>query len=160
MRAFISYSLNDSEQYVLSILARKLKEQGFIVSSSYDMLGGTSDFNAQLSRSSLFIGIITATGNDTSRVFNEWLAALNKRIPALLLIEDNVAVKPELQTHPNIIRFNRSSPEQAMGFVKQRTISSMRVIPEKTSQDNDNTVAWILGGLAILAIIALLAKED
>ena len=161
MRAFISYSINDSEQYVLSILARKLKEQGFIVSSSYNLYSTLVDFQtySQLNKSSLFIGIITGDGTDINRVYNEWKIALQKRIPAILLIEDVVAVGQELQSHPNIIRFNKLRPETSIEIVRQKINISRQPNLQIGKQNNDNTAAWLLGGLAVLALIGLLSKD-
>lgn len=158
MRAFISYSINDSEQYVLSILARKLKEQGFIVSSSYNLYSTLVDFQtySQLNKSSLFIGIVTGDGADINRVYQEWRIALQKRIPAILLVEDVVAIGSELLSHPNIIRFNKTRPETSIEVVRQKINASR----QSTSQSNDNAVAWVIGGLAVLALIGLLSNDD
>lgn len=162
MRAFISYSLNDSEQFVLSILAHKLKEQGFIVSSSYNLSSSLIDFQtySQLNKSTLFIGIITGSGMDINRVYSEWQVALQRRIPAILLIEDVVAISQELQNHPNIVRFNKLSPEVSIEAVRQKISASSQVSIPTNEQSNDNKAAWLLGGLAVLLLIGLLSKED
>jgi hypothetical protein len=153
MRAFLSYSLNDAEQYVLSILANKLNEQGFIVSSNYN---GRSfidfeRFNA-INNANLFIGVITATSHETERVFQEWDTAIQRKVPALLLLEDTVLLRQDLVNHPNIIRFNRYKPQRSIDAVKSK-------ITPNTSAPADNIAAWALGGLAILALISLLSDR-
>lgn len=162
MRAFISYSINDSEQYVLSILARKLKEQGFIVTSSYNLYSTLVDFQiySQLNKSSLFIGIITGDGSDINRVYDEWKIALQKNIPAILLIEDIVEVGQELQNHPNIIRFNKAQPETSIENVRQKIDASRQPNNQVGKQNTNNTTAWLLGGLAVLALIGLLSNDE
>lgn len=158
MRAFLSYSLNDSDQFVLTILAKKLKEQGFVVSSSYNYLNQTIDYQTftQLNKSTLYIGIITATGNANSRVLKEWQQAINNKIPSLLLVEKGVRLRSDILTQQNVIRFDRNNPEPSIELVK-REVSKSR---HNVSVRNDNTLAWVFGGLALIAVIGLLANDD
>ena len=158
MRAFISYSLNDSEQFVLTILARKLKEQGFIVSSSYNLFSKTLDYETftQLYKSNFFIGLISITGNANDRVFNEWRQAVSKQIPSLLLVENNVTVHPTILQNQNVVVFDRHNPKPSIELVKNKINSSRQSL----QPNNDNTLAWILGGLAAIALIGLLANDD
>src|SRR5690554_6347147 len=158
MRAFISYSLNDSEQFVLTVLSSKLKEQGFIVSTSHNLFNNTLDYNTftQLNKSNLFIGLITYTGNANNRVFNEWEQATSRQIPSLLLVENNVKINPSLLQHQNVIVFNRHNPEPSIELVKNKIITSRQNVQSR----NDNTVAWILGGLAAIALIGLLSNDE
>lgn len=153
MRAFLSYSLNDAEQYVLSILANKLNEQGFIVSSNYNGRNfiDFEQFNT-INNANLFIGVITATSQEGNRVFKEWHLALQYKVPALLLLEENVQLPPEYFSHPNIIRFNRYNPNPSIDAVKAK-------ITPTTSAPADNVAAWVLGGFAILALISLLSDK-
>jgi hypothetical protein len=142
----------------LTILASKLKEQGFIVSTSHNLFNNTLDYNTftQLNKSNLFIGLITHTGNANERVFNEWKQATSKQIPSLLLVENNVNVNKSILQHQNVIIFDRYQPEPSIELVKKKINSSRQNIQPK----NDNTVAWILGGLAAIALIGLLSNED
>lgn len=158
MRAFISYSLNDAEQYVLTVLARRLQEQGFVVSSSYNLFASalSNEVSNQINKSSLFIGLITATGNANNRVITEWQQALSKKIPSLLLVERTVPLKQSFQSNPNVVLFDRHNPEPSIALVRDRINQSRH----STQTGNDNTVAWLLGGLAVLALIGLLSKDD
>lgn len=156
MRVFISYSLNDQEQFVLSVLAKKLREQGYIVSTGYNI---PSQFQnqqnlSQISNSNLFIGLITNTGQANNHVLKEWEQAKTKKIPSLLLIENTVRINAPYQNDPNIVVFNRYNPEPSIELIRQKIHSSKEV--EKTG---DESTAWIIGGLAALALIALLANE-
>ncbi len=158
MRAFISYSLNDSEQFVLTVLASKLKEQGFIVSTSHNLFNNMLDPNTftQLNKSNLFIGLITFTGIANERVFSEWQQATSKQIPSLLLVENNVNLHQTILQHQNVIRFDRHKPEPSIELVKNKISLSRQSIQSK----NDNSVAWILGGLAAIALIGLLSNDE
>ncbi|MDI9312791.1 MAG: hypothetical protein QM535_21455 [Limnohabitans sp.] len=160
MKAFISYSLNDSEQYILTILSRKLREQGFSIVSNYKVYDNSLDFetSSQLSNSNLFIGIITKTGHSNNQVFAEWNVAIKRKIPALLLVEDSVDIAPPLKTNRNVLLFNRFRPEIAIEKIRTN-ISTNNQVPVNNTKQNDSTAAWILGGLAALAIVGLLAKD-
>jgi hypothetical protein len=154
MRAFLSYSLNDAEQYVLSILANKLNEHGFIVSSNYN---GRSfiDFEKfnSINNANLFIGVITATSYESDRVFREWQTAIQRKVPALLLLEDTVVLHQDYTNHPNIIRFNRYNPQPSIDAVRSK-------ITPGAPAPADNVAAWVLGGFAILALISLLSDKN
>ena len=153
--AFISYSLRDSEQFVLTLLSNLLREEGFSIDSSY------ADYNNLIHRSthnnilnsSLFIGLITQYNSGNQSVFNEWKVALDNNIPNLLLVEDSVNISNELLIHPNIIRFNRHYPNPQIEQIK------INIKNYKNNSPNNSTVGWILGGLAALAIIKLLSDE-
>lgn len=161
MKAFISYSLNDSEQFILTILSRRLKEYGFTIWSTYNDSENILDFKTftQINKSNLFIGIITKSGNANNRVFNEWKEAVKMQIPSLLLVEDNVNIKPEILKYNNVLLFNRQNPSDAINKVKQRIEQSQRQ-QTKPVKKNDNTHAWILGGAAALIILGLLSSDD
>ena len=152
MRAFLSYSLNDSEQYVLSILVNKLNEKGFTVSSSYSNYNfiDFERFN-QINSSNLFIGVITATGTEYERVYKEWETASAIKVPALLLVENTVQIHPNLLKNTNVILFDRHNPSPSIDLVKSK-------ISQNTTS-SDNFAAWALGGLAVLALIGLLSDS-
>jgi len=153
MRAFISYSLNDAEQFVLTILSGYLKEQGFIVSANYDLF--SNNIPTQLNKSNLFIGLITYNGNENDRVFNEWEQAISQKIPSLLLIESNVKIDSSILQHPNVIIFDKYNPAPSIELVKNKINSAKQNIQPK----NNNAFAWILGGLAAIVLIGLLSKD-
>lgn len=150
--------MNDSEQYVLSVLAKKLKEQGHVVSTGYDSSFTLMDYNIppQINSSNLFIGLITASGNANNRVLQEWNHAISRRIPSLLLIENRVPINPPYYNDPNIIVFDRLNPEPSIEMVRNKINSSRQAQLTNTSGNN----AWLIGGLALLALIGLLSSED
>lgn len=156
MKVFISYSLNDVEQYILSILAKRLKEQGDVVSTGYNTISTFQNNQnlSQINNSNLFIGLITASGNANNNVIIEWQHARGRKIPSLLLIEETVSIAPQYKNDPNIIKFNRNNPEPSIDLVRHRINASRS--PQPTNNDN----AWLIGGLAILALIGLLSDDD
>ena len=161
MKAFISYSLNDSEQFVLTILSRRLKNDGFTIWSTYQDFENILDFKtfSQINKSNLFVGIITKSGAANKRVFKEWKEAVNMHIPSILLVEENVKIKAELLKNNNVLQFNRKDPNKAINIVKSR-IENSRVHQSKPKKKKDNTLAWILGGVAALIVLGLLSNDD
>jgi len=155
MIAFISYSLNESEKYVVTLLAQKLREKGFSLTSGFSQSPSFVDFQTEneIKNSSLFIGLVTSSGrNNFPKVYSELHKALTYNKPAILLVEDTVKLDSGLANFPNLIRFNRYYPDIAMEEVKNRIQTS------KTVQQ-DNSLAWILGGAAALALISYLSSE-
>ncbi len=157
-KAFISYSIKDSEQYVLTLLSNLLREEGFTIDSSFDFLDhGDSfrDIKNKIANSGLFIGLITAAGKN-KYVLAEWQEAQNSNTPSLLLIEDTIELKSASSNNQNILRFNRNYPESA---IEEATFKIRKSKETQVDDVSDNIVGWILGGLAILAIITLLSDD-
>ncbi len=77
-------------------------------------------------------------------------------IPSLLLIEENVKVKSQLAADNNVLFFDRAKPHIAIQHAKDRIASSKN--QTTLVKKKDNTMAWVLGGLAALVILALLTQ--
>jgi hypothetical protein len=154
MRAFISYSINDKDQFILTLLASKLRNDGFQIASGNNYLQNILDVNtaSQINQSHLFIGIITAHSSEQQRVLREWDYAQRGSIPSLLLIEDSVSVASNFTG--NYIRFNRQNPQIAINNIKTRKEQANNVL-----NANNEAAAWVLGGAALLALIALFSKS-
>lgn len=155
MKAFVSYSVSDNNEYTLSLLSLKLREKGFVVSTSQNFYSNVLDWStmSEINDAHLFIGLITYGGNERSRVLHEWEHAVSKNIPNILLIEDNVQVHQNFTG--NYIRFNRRNPQQAIQEINRRMSQSQAANNPKTN----DVVPWILGGAALLAILSLFSKD-
>jgi hypothetical protein len=152
MQAFLSYSIAESEKYVLTLLAKKLRERGFSIVSNYnEVLDSLSKL--QIGDSTLFIGIIAKKGRDLERVNQEIQFAIRKNKPMILLAEENIKVADWIENYPNTIKFDRFYPNLAIEEVNQRIQFSQQ------QPQQDNTLAWILGGVAALSLISLLSSE-
>jgi len=151
MRAFISYSLVDRELYIISLLSKKLRNDGYDLHSRLDLHKNTLDLNTEqkISSSQLFIGIISYNGQQRSRVLQEWQYATNNKIPAVLLIEENVPIVPNSDRN-SYIKFNRHNPQPAIEKIHQK-MSSKR--------DDEEAAGWVLAGAALLAILALFSSN-
>src|SRR5215213_1733538 len=123
MIAFISYSLKESEKYVITLLAQKLKEKGFSLTSGFGQSADFVDFQTEneIKNSSLFIGVITNSGRYSSpKVYSELQVAQKYSKPIILLVEDTAPLDIGLANFPNLIRFNRYYPHLAIEEVKNR----------------------------------------
>ncbi|MGV9004434.1 hypothetical protein [Flavobacterium sp.] len=154
MRAFLSYSLNDRDQFILTLLAKELSAKGFSINQSNDFNMQMSQLTkVNISKSNLFIGLISGKGYEKNRIENEWSVAYNSRIPSILIIENNVPINNGFN-YPYII-FDRNNPHQAISELN-RKINEMK----KASNDDSNAWAWVLGGAALISLLSLLNKDE
>jgi hypothetical protein len=155
MNAFISYSIDDHEQYILSLLAQKLRENDIMLVTSYNQSDSIDwQIMSDIKNATFFIGLITKTGRPkkTERVLQEFQQAKQFNKPSIMLIEDTVHVNPWIINNENTIRFDRYFPHQAIEKVNQRIKASQ-------AQANPNAAAWILGGIGILALLSWLSEQ-
>jgi hypothetical protein len=150
MNAFISYSLIDKEQFIITLLSNKLREQGFSLRASKNYLDFTTKF--QISSSQLFIGLISYYGAQRQEVLQEWQHAIANKVPAVLLIENNVPVDSNFNGY--YVRFDRNNPQPAIDEIHKKMLQ-----PKPSTQVNNEALGWFLGGAAIIAIIALLGSK-
>lgn len=154
--AFISYSMDDSELYVLSLISEYLSNNGYYVENSYNSLSVGQNFEFairnQISKTDLFIGIASNSGVRSNSVMKEWkIAQVNKKI-SFFIIEDTVPISPVFEQGNLIIRFNRNFPEES--------VNSLQKMIEKEKKSETNTALnWIVGGILGIAIIKLLSDE-
>ena len=155
MKAFVSYIVSDNNEYILTLLSLKLRENGFVVNTSQNFYNNILDYNTmnEINESHLFISIITSGGSERKRVIQEWEYAASRNIPNILLIEDNVSVNQDFTG--NYIRFNRRNPQPAIQEINKRMSQNQQLTPTKTN----DIVPWILGGTALLAILTLFSSE-
>ena len=154
MKAFISYSLNDQDQYILTLLSTELRQRGFVIKQSNDFhseMSGLTKVN--INQAQLFIGILTGDGHELERVQKEWKLANVAAIPSIFLIENTVHIDPNFDS-PYIL-FNRHNPKLALNTLNKQ----MHKLKQNVNKDS-NAWAWLLGGAAVLAIIGMLSDDD
>lgn len=154
MKVFLSYSLNDRDLFILTLLAEELNKKGLYINQSNDFNSPKSSSLTivNINNSSLFIGLISGTGHEKHRVEREWQLANSKNIPCILLIENSVTINRNLKSQ--YIIFDRFNSHHAIEELK-------KIINKKKQDENDsNALAWILGSAALIAIINLLSKEN
>ena len=159
MKAYISPSVADDDQNILSALSKKIRK-GITLVSGYHKYGQNNSELAfyEISKSNLFIGLIAGNSTESVRVYNEWQYALKSGTPALLLIENTVNIDdfPLMKKHPDVIRFNRSSAASL-----NKTIQLVREKSDAASNRAENShfvreTAWFLGGPVVLTFLNIL----
>jgi hypothetical protein len=160
MKAFISYSLLDSEEYIITLLAEELEEQGFYSETGPYKFNNTVDDETffKIKSSHLFIGILMPTKAKSSainqRVINEWEFAIARKIPSILLVEKSMMPNIQANQNANIVCFDKHQPDKAIEFVKKTMQEAQRPL----KKDMNKAAAWIFGGLALIELIGFLAK--
>lgn len=158
MKAFISYSINDTEHFVLTLLSENLRKSGFSIASSYGK--STKHFYTvdalsakKIREAGLFVGIITAYGANNAKVVAEYHYAQSSKTPALLLLEEGVYLSPDF-VNSNVIFFNRQSPQKAISAIKTQIKTS-----NKSKQKGTDAIAWMFGGGTLSGLVSLLANH-
>ena len=153
MKTFLSYSINDTDQYILTLLSGSLRKMGSRITLSNDFNINVSQLTkVNIKNSHLFIGILTGNGKEKERVYNEFMFAKESQIPSILIVENTVAMSQNF--NEEYILFDRSNPQPAITKLN-RKVQSL----QKNSNQDSNALAWILGGLAILAIIGMISDD-
>ena len=149
MKVFISYSINDRDQFILTLLSSELVKKGYQINQSIDFkkekISSLTKIN--ISKSELFIGIITGNGFEQKRIMSEWRCAQVGKIPAILLVENTVSVNENFKF--KYIVFDRKNPREAIKLLNLE-------IQKQDKQKDINALNWVLGGAAILLVLSLL----
>jgi hypothetical protein len=150
MRVFISYSFQDEELYLLSLLIDKLHKQGHQVRTT-DFLIENNRF--YLNKSDLFIGIITVHSDEIQSVLSDCKHAKQLQKKSILLVEKGVYVN---QPSMSIIRFDRNNPV--------KVINQMLGIKPKTQIKKNSVLedGLVIGGIivGVAALISLLSEPN
>lgn len=143
-RAFVSYSIEDRNLHLITLLLEYLRKNDYVVSVS------NQESNHYTINADIFIGIITKNSSNNKYVISECQIARKHNIPFVLVVENDVKMPPDAQGM--FIRFDRSNPQEAIDklFKIKKPISSGQ------KKKNDDIVRDVLMGTAIIAGIAAL----
>ncbi|MCE7995491.1 MAG: OCTOPUS family protein [Roseivirga sp.] len=149
MRVFVSYSFNDSELHLLTLLLEKLRNAGHYVESSvsvyHDYLNNNSEHKIQ--SSDLFLGIITNDSDSIREVEQEWHIAQQNNVESILLVEEGVSVDDQTIKH---ISFNRHNPKPS--------INKLFGAAQGSKKKSDDPSSVLIGaGIVIAGVAALIA---
>lgn len=159
MKAFISYVLDKSEEFIITILSKELKKQNITIETSYSSDNNKFDINS----SNLFIGIVSEYKEGKKKTVEEILLAKENGIPILLLIEKNVELNEIDINEKSIIRFDRENINEAMDLIRQKIDIKNNYDNTINTENNKITSAVIIGGgvaLALLLVLSLLNKDE
>lgn len=156
MKAFLSYSLSQNNDSVMTLLSSKLREKNFTISTSQNIESQKIDFNSmcEIDSSSLFIGVINKAGKELQRVLDEWNYAIKGNVPNLLLIDDSVIIPDSFKG--NFIKFNSKKPYPAIEEINKR----MAFTQLDLSNNYEKILPWLLGGAVLLLVIGLLSSKS
>ena len=153
-RVFVSYSIEDRNLHLITLLLEHLRKNNYSVSVSNQWI----DSDLKIANSDIFIGIITNKSNSIDYVVKEWQVARGKKIPDVLIVEEGVNV--DESSDINFIRFNRVNPQSA---INQLFELNRHTTVQKKKKNNDDVAANVLLGVAVVAgiaaLISLLSKN-
>jgi hypothetical protein len=112
MKLYISHTLGRQDEHLLTILAFRLRDEGFGISDTTQPLSAhkrkhllSLDAQASIVSSDMLIGIVTKTGNPADLLYKEWDLAIQEQIPCGLLVETGAVVDKKYQAYA--VPFNR-----------------------------------------------------
>jgi hypothetical protein len=155
MNAFVSHATHSSEQYIVSLVAKKLADNQIGAVTNFVHTEGIDlQTSAQIRKATIFIGLVTNAGTTyrKNQVFTEFQFALQNQRPSILLVEQGTRI-PAWLDQSKIIVFSRYNIDGAL------QIANHHIDLAKATQQGKENAAWLLGGVAILALLALLAND-
>ncbi len=151
-RVFVSYSIEDRNLHLITLLLEYLRKNHYSVSVSNQWI----DSDLKIANSDIFIGIVTNKSNSVDYVVKEWQVARENNVNGFLIIEEGVTINDSSIPY---IRFNRTNPQKAINElfnINKSVVSSQQ-------KKNSNNVADVLLGVAVVAgiaaLISLLSKN-
>ena len=154
MKVFLSYSFNDNELHLITLLIDLFTKEGHQIDTS-DMFFGepVEKYAYKIKNADLFLGIISEYGGSKDLVLKEYRYSKKCKVPSVLLIEDSLVVPDNIK---NYISFDRYNPEKA---IDELLGNNKAVNPKSKSKTKDLENALIAGGIVVgvAALISLLA---
>jgi hypothetical protein len=114
-KAFIPYSIADTDAHMVYALGDQLTKQGYEVEYNWDQTNSQRVFD-EVAASSFFVGLVTHP-RYYKQVVQLWQYAMSQRIPAYLLIEDKMPIA-NLGKHKEVHVFRRNMPETPVRFIE------------------------------------------
>ncbi len=157
-QALVSYSLDETEFHILTLLSRSLRERDISIIPSYGNFDNKDEFliRSSIKSAILFIGIITNSGKRNHNVYLEWLIARNNNVFNILLVEEGFSfIDPSVRHDPSILIFNRRNPLAQIEEIKRK----IEHFKPSINNFDKQALTWLLGGAAAITILNLLSKE-
>jgi hypothetical protein len=157
-RAFISYSIENRNLHLITLLLEHLRKNDYVISVSN--MDSDTESN-EIINADIFIGIITIDSKINKYVIGECQFARKNNIPFVLVVENGVKIPSDIQGL-SVIGFDRSNPQDAIDKLLRITKPTATTLPKKKDEDYSLT-NLLIGGIAIFAGIAAfisLLSED
>ena len=175
MKAFLSYSVSNTDSLVIPRILSLLQGRQVLVNVSernevliHPKAINRNNFD-QIQSSHLFIGLITKGSRQADNVLEEWRFAQKNYVPCIVLVEKGVALPSSLIQYPNVILFDKHNQEGALELINQKiakAFSKMNStlqplsLPTAPMSQNNNALAWFIGGAMVGMIIGALTIKD
>ena len=153
-KVFISYSIEDRNLHLITLLLEHLRKNNYdVIVSDYGL-----DYSMRMLNASLFIGIITNKSNSIDYVVKEWQTAKKNNIQNILIVEEGVSIN---DSNISYIRFNRSNPQKAINDLFNYNNKSSEVSHGKRGNGNDlaNAILGVAVIAGVAALISLLSEK-
>jgi hypothetical protein len=149
MNVFISYSVDNRNKYLITMLVDELNRIDVSVNSSYKLNDVDSMIKLFIQRTDLFIGILSVYDEGNTKVKNEWKIAQSMNRPYIILIEKGLRITGH-ENDDRIICFDQNNI--------QKTLDNINIIieREKSNQSTATAMAVILGGTALYGLFKIL----
>lgn len=153
-RVYISYSIEDRNLHLITLLLEHLRKNNYSVSVSNQWI----DSDLKIANSDIFIGIITNKSNSIDYVVKEWQTAKKNNIQNILIVEEGVSIN---DSNISYIRFNRSNPQKAINDLFNYNNKSSEVSHGKRGNGNDlaNAILGVAVIAGVAALISLLSEK-
>ena len=152
-RAFVSYSIEDRNLHLITLLLEHLRKNDYMISVS------NHGFTNCIINADIFIGIITQNSCNNKQVVSECQIARKNTIPFVLVVENGVKMPSDAQGM--FIRFDRSNPQEAIDKLF-KIKKPVPIVPKK--KNDDDMVRDVLIGAAVIigiaALIRLLSQNE
>lgn len=152
-RAYISYSMNDKDLFILTSMTQILRNYDFVVNTAHSIGFGQSIEDTtrfSINNCSLFLGFVTQHGISSQWTIKEWRQSINLGKPSIFLVEEGIDINSDFFGNSTLIYFNRHNPSSAIQTANEFI---------RKAKSNQNAKNLVVGGLAILAAIKLLSNE-
>jgi hypothetical protein len=145
-RAFVSYSIEDRNLFMITLLLEYLRNNNYVISVS------NNDFTNCIINADIFIGIITKNSSNNKHVVSECQIARKNNIPFVLVVENGVKMPSEAQGM--FIRFDRSNPQEAI----DKLFKIKKPVPTVPKKKNDDDMVRdvLIGAVVIIGLAALI----
>ena len=116
MRAFIPYTISETDAHLVYAVGDILQREGYTVEYNYDQPMGQTSYD-EIDKSTMVVGIITKH-EDSQKVTQLWQYAQSQGIPSLLLVEEHAKVPSNIARHKDVHIFKRFAPANPIRFIE------------------------------------------
>lgn len=149
MNAYIAYSIEEEERFIIPLLSASLNEKGVYTQSRENELLEPID-RSLIDDVDIFIGIITDQ-TFFDKIIKAYEYAVSKSISSILFLDDRVTVSDDA---PFAIQFSRTMPGKA--FENLFTYRNVRI----QGDDLKTNLAFFMGGVILETLTQILGSSN